>query len=193
MADAVRDALAKKEYAWAAQLATWLLQAGHDAAQNRQFKADALRAMGQVTTASNTRSWFLTQARELEGKADTRQLPFKLVNAAMVKQMPPLTYVNGLRFLLAPELSAQGVATIHLQFNAPDSAFTLHLRNGVVRILPGVQGHAEATLRMPFDAWARLVGREAKARDLLDSGEITLDGDRKLGLAVLAIGGPIEG
>ncbi|MGH6625627.1 MAG: alkyl sulfatase C-terminal domain-containing protein [Burkholderiaceae bacterium] len=149
--------------------------------------------MGQVTTAANTRSWFLTQANELEGKIDTSKPPFKLVNAAMVKQMPALTYVNGLRFILPPALSAERAATVHLRFSAPDNAFTLRLRNGVVQILAGVQGQADSTLQMSFDTWARLVGREAKARALLDSADIMLEGDRTLGLAVLAVGGPIEG
>ena len=192
VADAARAALAGREFAWAAQLATWLLQAGHASAEHQQLKADALRAMAQVTTAANTRSWLLTQARELEGKADTRQPPIRFINAAIVKQMPPATYVNGLRFLLAPELSAQGPKTIHLRFSEPDVAFMLALRNGVVRIEPGAPGSADAGLRMSFDTWAKLVGREAKALALVEQGEIQLDGDSGLAKTVLAVGGPLQ-
>lgn len=189
LAGEARAALTQREFAWAAQLATWLLAAGHDAPAHRQLKADALRSMGQVTTAANTRSWYLTQARELEGKVDTRQLPIRFVNAGMVKQMPPRTYVNGLRFLLAPGLSANGERTIHLCFSEPAVAFTLRLRNGVVLIESGANGQPHAELQMSFDAWARLVGREAKADALLGAGEIRVSGDAQLADAVLAIGG----
>lgn len=186
----VREALGKREFAWSAQMATWLLQAGHATPEYRQLKADALRAMGQVTTAANTRSWYLTQARELEGKTDTRVMPVRFINAGMVKQMPPRTYVNGLRFLLPPQLSAQGEKLIHLRFTAPDVAFSLRLRNGVVMIEPGAAGTADATVAMSFDAWARLVGRATKAGELVAGGEITLAGDPALTAAVLAVGGP---
>lgn len=192
VAEAVREALGQREFAWAAQMAGWLLDGGFDSPAHRQLKADALRAMGQVTTAANTRSWYLTQARELEGRADTRVLPFRFVNAGMVRQMPPATYVNGLRFLLPPELSARGEKTIHLRFQAPDHAFTLQLRHGVVVILPGLHGQADASVTMAFDAWARLVGREAKAGALVEGGEIALDGDARLARAVLVAGGPID-
>ncbi|MFO1269418.1 MAG: alkyl sulfatase C-terminal domain-containing protein [Rubrivivax sp.] len=173
-------------------MAGWLLDGGFDGEAHRRLKADALRAMGQVTTAANTRSWYLTQARELEGRVDTRVLPFRFVNAGMVRQMPPATYVNGLRFLLPPGLSADGAKTIHLRFEAPEHAFTLRLRNGVVVIDAGLHGSADASVTMSFDAWARLVGREAKAGVLLEHGEIVLAGDAQLARAVLVAGGPIN-
>lgn len=192
VATAVQEALDKREYAWAAQMAGWLLDGGFDTEEHRRLKAKALRAMGQVTTASNTRSWYLTQARELEGRVDTRVLPFRFVNANMVRQMPLATYVNGLRFVLPPALSTDGAKTIHLLLSAPDTAFTLRLRNGVVIIEPGVQGTADASLAMSLDAWARLVGREAKATELERGGAITTTGDAALVRAVLAVGGPLE-
>ncbi|MBS0445124.1 MAG: SCP2 sterol-binding domain-containing protein [Proteobacteria bacterium] len=188
VADAVRDALDRREYAWAAQMAGWLLDGGFDDESNRRLKARALRSMGQATTAANTRSWYLTQARELEGKVDTRIPPIRFVNAGMVRQMPPATYVNGLRFQLPPQLSADGPRRIVLNFSDPDVAFTLQLRHGVVQIAQGA-GAADAVLTIPFDAWARLVGREAKAQALVDAGEIRIEGDAALAGAVLRVGG----
>jgi alkyl sulfatase BDS1-like metallo-beta-lactamase superfamily hydrolase len=186
----VRSALAKREFAWAAQMATWLLQGGRATPENRQLKADALRAMAQVTTAANTRSWYLTQARELEGKVDTRVMPIRFVNAAMVKQMPPGTYVNGLRFILPPTLSADGEKTLHLRFTSPDAAYTLRLRNGTVVIASGVDGSSDASISMSFDAWARLVGRETTSAALLGNGEVKFEGDPALVKALLTVGGP---
>lgn len=188
VADEVRAALSRREFAWAAQMAGWLLDGGHDTEANRRLKAKALRAMGQVTTAANTRSWYLTQARELEGLADTRVPPVRFVNANMVRQMPPLTYVNGLRFQLSPQLSEVRPRCIVLRFSAPDLAYTLHLRHGVVQVVEGESANPDATLSMAFDAWARLVGRATPAQALVEGGEIRSEGDAELVAAVLAVG-----
>ena len=64
-AKAAQDA---KEHQWAAQLATYAIRAGSEPA--KQIKADALRAMAQKATASNTRNWMLTHALVLEGKLE---------------------------------------------------------------------------------------------------------------------------
>ncbi|WP_144006966.1 alkyl sulfatase dimerization domain-containing protein [Pelomonas sp. KK5] len=188
---AARASMEKNEYSWTAQMAAWgLKNAGPRAAEFRQLKADALRRMGQVTTAANTRSWYLTQARELEGLCDTRVTPMKLVNAAMVRQMPARTYVNGLRFSLPASVSAGGEKTLHLRFKAPDSDFTLLLRNGVVVIreaAPAAGQVVDARLAMSFDAWARLVGREASGAELLAGGEIQAGGEAAITNLVLGI------
>ena len=183
---AAQASMEKNEYAWVAQMATWgIKNAGPKATAFRQLKADALRAMAQATTAANTRSWYLTQARELEGACDTMVTPFKIVNAAMVKQMPPRTYVNGLRFSLPPTLSAGGDKTLHLRFTQPDADFTLTLRNGVVVIKDAAPAKADASITMGFEAWARLIGREATGAELLASGAAQASGEAALIAAVL--------
>ncbi|MEJ8846355.1 alkyl sulfatase dimerization domain-containing protein [Variovorax rhizosphaerae] len=186
---ASRAAADKREFAWVAQMATWGMQnAGPRLAEFRQLKADALRGMAQVTTAANTRSWYLTQARELEGHCNTDVTPFKIINPAMVKQMPPITYVNGLRFSLPASLSADGIKVLHLHFSQPDNDYTLVLRNGVVVIsngAPAAGTQVDATIDMSFDAWARLIGREASGRDLQASGDVKASGNKAIVGAVL--------
>lgn len=190
VAAAVEDALARREFAWAAQMAAWLLDGGFDTPAHRALKARALRAMGQLTTAANTRSWYLTQARELEGRVDTRVLPIRFVNANMVRQMPPATYVNFLRFMLSPALSAGRSRSVVLRFADPEHIFTLQLRHGVVQIVPGEQARADATVAMGFDAWARLVGRDVGAAALLSAGEARIEGDAGLGAEILGAVNP---
>ena len=184
---ATKESLDADEYAWAAQMAEWgIKNAGARTAEFRQLKANALRAMGQVTTAANTRGWYITQARELEGLCDTSKAPMSLLNPTMVKQMPPRTYVNSLRFQLSPALSANGAKTLHLHFTQPDLDFTLTFRNGVVVLKDGApSAAADATLSMSFDAWAQLIGRATSGAELLASGAITAGGDLALTGALL--------
>lgn len=65
-----RVALDDNQYAWAAQLATYVLDTDPENADARALKAQALRKMGQVTQAANTRHWYTAKAWELEGKLD---------------------------------------------------------------------------------------------------------------------------
>lgn len=175
-------ALERREYQWAAELATIALRAGTGTDDARQIKAQALRAMGQVTTASNTRSWYLTQARELEGQADTWKLPISFVSTSTVRQMPVQTYVNAMRFKLDPALSAEGPRRVNLHIS--EHAFTLLLRHGVAQVLPGTQAAADATIELSLDQWAALVAQQQNSQALIDCG-VRIDGDMPLARAVL--------
>ncbi|WP_298211057.1 alkyl sulfatase dimerization domain-containing protein [Acidovorax sp.] len=175
-------AMARREFAWAAELATAALHTEPGSTLASQLKADALRAMGQVTTAANTRSWFLTQARELEGAVDTHKLPVRFVNATMVAQMPPGTYVNALRFRLDPGLSAGGERQLALRIGATD--FGLRLRNGVVVVQTGAPAQADVSVVLTSQVWGALVAGDIDADQALAQG-VTLEGDAALGRAVL--------
>ena len=68
---AARDALAEHKHAWAAELASHSIRLDPDSTAAKQIKADALRALGRRQLNPNARSYYLTQALELEGKVET--------------------------------------------------------------------------------------------------------------------------
>ncbi|WP_454710725.1 alkyl sulfatase dimerization domain-containing protein [Cupriavidus nantongensis] len=185
MQASVEQALERQEYAWAAELAGYLVRAYPECAHYRQLKARGLRAMGQATSAANSRAWYLTQARELEGSADTSRIPVNFVNAALVAQFPPQTYVNALRFRLDPALSGAGASSVDLRFTDVGFACRLLLRNGVVVLAPVDDASPDAGIDMSFSLWASLVGGEAKADEVAESEAVRLTGDARLGRAVL--------
>jgi len=177
-----RTALERHEYSWAAELATTLVRAQPSSTTGRYLKAEALRAMGQATTAANTRSWYLTQARELEGQVDTHKLPFEFLNTAMVRQMPLETYVNALRFRLDPALSTNGERSVQLRIDG--QAYTLLLRHGVVRMQCGSCTKPDATIDLSRDEWAELVAGEIDPQTLITAG-MRMTGDDQLCHAIL--------
>lgn len=63
-----KQAQLDNDHQWAAQLSTYAIRTGNEAA--KQVKADSLRAMAQTATASNTRNWMLTHALVLEGEIE---------------------------------------------------------------------------------------------------------------------------
>ena len=187
-----QTALQAREFSWAAQLATYLVRTDASDAAARQLKADALRAMGQITTAANTRSWYLTQARALEGQVDTRKVPVNLVNPQMVRSLPPLAYVNALRFKLDPALSAHGSKRVRFTLSvSPEQVLSqdLVLRHGVVTLEAPVTASGDASISLNMDEWSQLVGGGKTLEALLAQG-ITLEGDQELAMTILRCAAP---
>ncbi|NCF66163.1 MAG: hypothetical protein GWP61_09315 [Chloroflexi bacterium] len=65
---AVKEALEQQEFAWAARLVNYLYRLNPLDEEVRDLKAQALREMGQWSLGSIPRSFFIGQARALEGK-----------------------------------------------------------------------------------------------------------------------------
>jgi alkyl sulfatase BDS1-like metallo-beta-lactamase superfamily hydrolase len=88
---AAKEALDKREYAWAAELVNYFYKIDPNDAEARQVKADALRKLGELAIGSIGRSFLISEARVLEGKGT---IP-KVVppNPALIAA-DPTTYVN---------------------------------------------------------------------------------------------------
>ncbi|MCA0241570.1 MAG: SCP2 sterol-binding domain-containing protein [Proteobacteria bacterium] len=181
--DEARGAIAREDFAWAAELATAVRRAQPASEGVRRLKADALRALGQRTTAANTRFWYLTHARELERQLHTRRAPIRFVNATTVQQMPLMTYVRALRFRIDPALSAAAARVVALTIG--DQPFTLTLRNGVTLVAPGEPAQPDARLALTPAQWAALVAGALAADSAVAAG-VRAEGDPILTAAVLA-------
>lgn len=170
------------EAAWAAQLVSYLLRLEPDNAEWKQLKADALRYMGQRQRSSITRNYYLTQARELEGKADTFAVPHRTVGKVL--ESDPAAYVDLLRYEIDPERAEgrKGAFTLHLR--GPETGYTLVLSNSVLRVSPA-QTEEATVLRVDFKDWAEIVAGETRLTDLLHQGQAEIDGDEPTVAAVL--------
>lgn len=153
----VRDALADREYAWAAQLVTYLLRLEPDHAAARQLKADALRRMGQVTPASITRNFYLTQALELEGKVDRFDVPPGLISEEAILRSRPGFFVRALRFALDPEKSADVDQVFGIYFSDIEQGFGIHIRKGVAEYLDHFPENPDLAISLPRTTWAEML------------------------------------
>ena len=151
-----REALAARNFSWAAQLATYLVRDTPSDTASRQLKADALRGIAQVTTASNTRSVCLTQAWELEGRIDPvaksqwRANRFQILNAA------PLRFLEALRVQLDPEKSSASNLALELHVTDKDVVGNLHVVGGVARYSAGKGPDHALRLETTHAGWADL-------------------------------------
>jgi alkyl sulfatase BDS1-like metallo-beta-lactamase superfamily hydrolase len=163
MLDAVRASLNSREYAWAAQLVNYLYRLAPDDPEARQLKADALRQMGYITTGTIPRSWYLSQARSLEGKVSiTRNVP---PSGAQIAASPE-TFVDFHRVRLIPEKSVGVNEVIAFVFADAAGTAALHVRDGVAEFVPIPAMHCLSpahTVTLRAAVWGRLY-RKTRSR-----------------------------
>ncbi|MBK0398551.1 hypothetical protein H0I76_05075 [Limibaculum sp. M0105] len=173
---AAREALARKEYAWAAQLVNYLYRLDPQDADVRQVKADALRQMAYVSTGANDRAHLMSQALALEGKVT---IPRIIPPAPEVIAASPATYVDYFRVRIDPERSGGTDRVLRLDFTDGSTA-ALHIRRAVAEFVASPDSHyrpADVTIALSGAAWAKLYLSVASVPDLAAAGEIDITGD----------------
>jgi len=173
---AAKDALGKKEYAWAAQLVNYLYRLNPQDIEVRRVKAEALRQMAYVSTGSNDRSHLMSQALALEGKVTIARLippPPEAIAAS------PTSFVDYFRVRIDPVKSGKTDRFIRFKFLGGKSA-GLHIRRAVAEFVasPGeYYRKPDITLEMAEQTWVKLYMSQATPKDLLKSGDIKTTGD----------------
>ncbi|MGH6651709.1 MAG: alkyl sulfatase dimerization domain-containing protein [Sphingopyxis sp.] len=186
----VRDATKKGDYLWACQLADYLVRVD-DSVGNRALKATCLREMGYRALATNSRSWYLTQARALEGTTPVlKAAPSS--PGAIASQLA--SFVDYYRIRINPERSADVDRLIGLRFGS-DQAFGLHIRGGLVDFIPALDGSArrpDVTIATDAESWAKLYNNLADPAALIDSGALrVVQGDSDEAKRLFALFDPV--
>ena len=121
-----KDALAKNEYAWAAQLINYVYKLDPQDAEVRQVKADALRKLGQLSLGSIGRAFYLSEARALESKT---KIPRLVPPSPSVIAGDPATFVNYYRVRIDPQKAENMDRVLALRFGKKKVG--LHIRGGI--------------------------------------------------------------
>ena len=153
----IRTALESREYCWAAQLASYLLRLDPENKEFKQLKADALRHLGQVTTAANTRNFYLTEARELEGKINTKRPAFQIATVDRIMQTAPGTFVKALQVRLNPDKSSDINRRLGIRFTDLKKDYVLEVRNGIAEFLENDIQETDLWIALPRLNWAEMV------------------------------------
>jgi alkyl sulfatase BDS1-like metallo-beta-lactamase superfamily hydrolase len=173
---AVKEAMNKKEYAWAAKLANQLYLLDKQDQEARQLKADALRQMAYVSTGANDRAHLMSQALALEGKTRIARLipPQPAAIAA-----DPAKYVDYMRVRIDP-LKSDGVDSFVLFDFADGTTAGLHIRRAIAEFVPDPKAYLrkpDITLAMSGGTWADVYLSRATPEDLVGNGSIKVTGD----------------
>lgn len=176
MVEAIEKAYDNKEYAWVAQLCSYILKIEPNHNRVSIIKAEALRQMGRVSVSAITRNYYITQALTLEGKADPFNKEMKAINANQVLNAPPETWINNLRFYLIPEKSIDTDSVIGIQFTDIEKDYALHIRRG---ILENINNACEKTvlIQLTIKVWARILSNEQSIQDAIHQGNVKVTGN----------------
>lgn len=173
---AAADALERNEYAWAARVIQYVYLLDPQDAEVRQLKADALRAMGHLTTGSIPRAFLLTEARALEGTVD---IPRLIPPTPETIAASPEVFVNYFRVRIDPRLSADTDKVLTFNFIGTSNGLVgLHVRRGIAEYLTTPSEHyrpVDFALTLSPETWAEIYLSSVSMADAIASGAVTLD------------------
>lgn len=168
---AAKEAMEKKEYAWAAQLVNYLYRLDPTDREVRQHKADALRQMAYVSTGANDRAHLMSQALALEGKVT---LPRVVPPAPETIAAFPETFVDYFRVRIDPARSGETDQVLRFDF-PDDSSAGLHVRRAVAEFIENPDAYPrepDIVLKLSPEAWAKVYLSADPIDDLIERGEI---------------------
>jgi alkyl sulfatase BDS1-like metallo-beta-lactamase superfamily hydrolase len=156
---------------WAAELSTALIQGSEKSAEileaAKLLKASAFIQLGYLTTNINWRNWYLTAARELQGKYKTLTVGANNIAAKDILAALP----NAQLFeLLSVRVAAERCLEEHrwLHFHVDQSSLvSLELRHGVMQI------HEVATTLIPDSAPCVVLSRQS-LNEMMSQGAAVL-------------------
>ena len=148
---AVRGAIDDNELRWAVEMGSWLIRRtdanGEVSAtdNDRALLAEAIRTIGQRTTAANIRNWCLTRALEIEGSIDLDRMRTHVFGRAAVLGAEPAITVHAMRVLLDPVAATGMDDELRWRF-ADGSTAGLRVRNHVAVPTDGADAELELAL-----------------------------------------------
>lgn len=169
-----RRVLEDKQYAWAATLATYLLAINPDDGEARAVKADAFRKIAQVTYATNTRHYYMTNALAMEGQLD---IPTSIpLNASKLGVAKRTLALDLLRVSIDYE-KAEGVeSSLAVTYTDEGVTETMLVRNCVGQIVEGAIDDPAVELNMAYPTMCQILAGKLKLDDAIASGDVEVAG-----------------
>lgn len=179
-----RKAMEERKYNLAAKLMSLLIAAEPENQAARQLKADALRAMAQTTpTGIQTRDFMLTEALDLEGRTDWRQISprsfFGLPTVENLSKKPPQDQVKLLELRIDPQVAPDLRTSVAFRFLGQGECGLL-LRPGIAEFRRQAPDNPALELSLDVRTLSRLTLREISLSEAVAKGEIQVKGDIEL-------------
>jgi alkyl sulfatase BDS1-like metallo-beta-lactamase superfamily hydrolase len=148
-----KQAMEKREYAWATQLLQYLYRLDPTDSIVRTHKADALKALARVTPAHTIRSWYLTHARALQGEVTVPRLRFAAPR--VLAMSAPAVSMEQYRVRLDPMRCKNQCISLAIRFSDRDARHAWRVRFGVAEFIASVNSGPAPSLELvsSFDTW----------------------------------------
>ena len=172
--EAAKSALEDNQFAWAATLATYVLDTDPENADAKATKAQAFRKMAQVTYATNTRHYYMTKALELEGKLQIpTSIPF---NASKLPVAKRTLMLDLMRCSLDYEKAMDVEKSLQLTFTDEGLTNAIVIGNCVGQIVQGGVESPTVELRMAYPTCCAIIAGTTKMDDAISAGDVELVG-----------------
>ena len=172
--EAANTALDDNQFAWAATLATYVLNIEPDNADAKASKAQAFRKMGQVTYASNTRHYYMTNALALEGKvAIPTSVPLNASKLGVAKRSLSLDL---LRVSLDPEKALDVEKSLAFTFTDEGITETLSIHNCVGQVIDSAIENPTVELKTAYPVMCEIMAGKTKLDDAIAAGSVEVVG-----------------
>ncbi len=175
---AARTAIDDGRFAWAAELASHLLQVNPEDRDARALKAQALRALGQRSRSPNGRNYLITQALELEGTADVQASKIDETVLDVVSAIPIRNFIEAMPIALDPEDSRDVDLVGAFRFPDVDESYGLHIRRGVAEFQPVPSQEANFTIVADSTVMRDIFLQQRNFLAALAKGDVRLKGSK---------------
>ncbi|AMO24104.1 alkyl sulfatase dimerization domain-containing protein [Ramlibacter solisilvae] len=170
----LRDAMAKGDYRWAAQLGNHLVFAEPDNNEAREAQADALEQLAYQSESAIWRNMYLTGAGDLRRGAPN--LPSR-VTEDLVKATTPAMFFDFMAVRLDSDKAQGHDMTLNWIFDDARQSFALTLRNGVLTHREGSKhAKADVTVHTSKATLDRIGLRQLDFATALRQGDIRVEG-----------------
>ena len=168
----IRTAIDQGEYAWAAELATYVITANPDNDEAKFLKAYALRVIGQQMLSADGRHWALTSALELEGKITVDPKAFTQTSPEQLASLPIEKLLKSLSTKIDPEKTEDESFILNVIYTDLEQDFTLHFRNGILAVSQGLDVSPDHEITLDSQTHKLLVSGNLSLDDAIKSGKI---------------------
>ena len=171
-----REAYARGEYRWVAQIGNELVFAAPDNVQARHLQADALEQLGYQSENSTWRNAYLTGAQEL--RRGVPKLPPRAGSSDLVRALTVPHFFDFMAVRLDADKAAGRNMTLNWNFTDLGQRYAMTLRNSALTYLADAQ-HAGPTAAVTLTKATldRMSLRQTTLEQALREGGLRIDGD----------------
>ncbi len=161
------------EFAWSAQLITYVLKLYPDHKLARQIKANALRKLAEASPSSITRNFYLTHVLELEGKISPN---VRVVKSENISTLQPEAIMNFLRVKIDPVKSETVNQLMRVNLTDSNVEIGLQVRKGLAEVVNFNTNSItpDLTIQTTCKDLAQLLTCEITLENALTIGNITI-------------------
>ncbi|MDV2685585.1 alkyl sulfatase dimerization domain-containing protein [Alkalihalophilus lindianensis] len=175
LVEEAKKALEQEDFQWAAELSDMIMSLEPNMDEARKVKIKALTELGLRSYNSNNRSYYLSQARELEAQ-QPRKKPLQ-ARAAYAHAMPLGRFFSNMAILLKPERCLDQMYSVTVRITDQIEHFQITIRKGVAEIRKNSTVDSVLLVETDEKVWKELVIGAKECEEAVQAGELQYEGD----------------